>query len=71
MDELRTMLEAIEDSYVDFVEAMVRYASKKPSRLNVLLDYMKRNPLAHSSDVVKIVSEQKDFWEDAAYMDAC
>lgn len=46
MDELRTMLEAIEDSYVDFVEAMVHYASKKPS-------------------------EQKDFWEDAAYMDAC
>lgn len=30
--------------------------------------YIKENPGAKSSDIVKFISEQSDFYEDAAYM---
>ena len=68
MAELKDMLEKIEDSYIDFVEAICHYAQKNSTRLNMVLEYLKNNPKAHSSDVVRFVSEQPDFAEDASYM---
>lgn len=66
MEELTALLNNIEDSYFDFVSAMVHYAEKKQSRLDAMMDFLKANPSAKSSDVVRFVSEQKDFLEDAA-----
>ena len=66
MEELTALLNGIEDSYFDFVLAMQQYARKKPSRLETLINYMKNNPNAKSSDVINFVSEQPDFYEDAA-----
>ena len=68
MKELVALLNGIEDSYYDFVSAMVHYAEKKQSRLDALLGFIKSNPGVKSSDVVEFVSNQKDFYEDAAYM---
>lgn len=67
MKELIILLTSIEDSYSDFVFAMQNYAKKKPLRLEVLVNYIKNNPQANSSDVIKFVSEQPDFFEDASY----
>ena len=67
MKELTELLNAIEDSYFDFVSAILHYAEKKESRREILLAYLKENPNVKSSDVVKFVSDQPDFFEDAAY----
>ena len=67
--ELTALLNAIDDSYYDFVSAMINYAAKKPTRQKLLVDYIKNTPNLKSSDVVRFVSEQNDFFEDAAYME--
>ena len=69
MEELTALLNAIDDSYYDFVSAMINYAAKKPTRQKLLVDYIKNTPNLKSSDVVRFVSEQNDFFEDAAYME--
>lgn len=68
MNELSALLNAIEDSYYDFVSAVLHYAGEKESRQKTLISYIKANPGLSSSDVVKFVSDQPDFYEDAAYM---
>ncbi|MBE5913528.1 MAG: hypothetical protein E7274_05660 [Pseudobutyrivibrio ruminis] len=70
MEELTVLLNNVPDSYFDFVSAMVHYAQKKQSRLDALLNFLNSNPDVSSSDIVKFVSEQADFFEDAAYMSA-
>ena len=68
MEELKESLIGIEDSYYDFVSAILNYASKKESRCQAIKDFLNNNPNALSSDVVRFVSMQEDFKEDAAYM---
>ena len=70
MNELSELLNGIEDSYFDFVSAILHYAEKRESRQTILLSYLKSHPDAKASDVVRFVSEQPDFHEDAAYMNA-
>jgi hypothetical protein len=67
MNELSELLNNIEDSYFDFVSAILHYAEKKPSRLDTVVKYIKTHPNVKSADVVKFVSDQPDFFEDAAY----
>ncbi len=66
MEELTALLNGIEDSYYDFISAMLHYAKKKPSRLEALVSYIKEHPGIKSADVIEFVSLQKDFYEDAA-----
>lgn len=68
MDELTALLNGIEDSYYDFVSAILHYAEKKKSRMNVLVQFIKEHPGVKTSEVVKFVSDQEDFYEDAAHM---
>jgi len=68
MKELTALLNNIEDSYYDFVSAMLHYAGKKESRQKALIQFLKTHPDAKSSDVVLFVSKQPDFAEDAAYL---
>lgn len=68
MEELISILNNLNNSYDDFVTAITHYASKKPSRLEAVLAFLKANPDVTTSDVVKFVSDQPDFMEDAAYM---
>ena len=68
MNELTELLNGIDDKYYDFVSAILHYAEKKESRQKILLSFLRENPGVRSSDVVKFVSDQPDFFEDAAYM---
>ena len=68
MDELKSLLDNINDSYTDFVDAIMHYAKKKPSRLEAVVSFLRSNPGVDSSDVIHFVSDQPDFEEDAAYM---
>ena len=68
MGELAALLNQVEDSYFDFISAMLHYAQKTESRQTLLIDYLKNHPEAKSSDVIRFVSDQPDFYEDAAYM---
>lgn len=69
MEKLISLLNGIEDAYFDFVSAMTHYAERKQSRQDALLQYLEEHPGAKTSDVVKFVSEQKDFAEDAAHIE--
>ncbi len=68
MEELSAMLNKLDDAYFDFVSAILHYAEKKPARLEAVIAFLKAHPEARSSDVVKFISDQPDFMEDAAYM---
>lgn len=66
-EELCMLLNSIDGAYFDFVSAIMFYAEKKSERLEKVLEYIKNNPGVNTSDVVKFVSDQPDFYEDAAY----
>ena len=68
MEELKELLINIPESYKDFVDAVIHYAGKKTSRLEAVRALVVNNPDVSSSDVVKFISDQPDFAEDAAYM---
>ncbi|MBQ8084737.1 MAG: hypothetical protein IJ232_01365 [Lachnospiraceae bacterium] len=66
MQELTRMLNDVSDSYYDFVVAMLHYA-KKSNHLDIMKKYIIDNPSATTSDIIGFVSDQPDFYEDAAY----
>ena len=45
---------------------MLNYAKKKQSRCDLLVDLLSSNPDITTSEVIRFVSEQPDFYEDAA-----
>ena len=63
MKELEDLLINIEDSYYDFISGIMNYAKGNQDRRKKLIDYIKANPEVKSSDVVKFVSDQPDFFE--------
>lgn len=69
MDDLLTRLNGVQDSYYGFVVAVLTYVKKNSNRLEAVSSFMNNNPSALSSDILKFISEQDDFYEDAAYAD--
>ena len=67
MNELAIRLNNVKDSYYGFVVAVLTYVNNKPSRLGVVEEYMIDNPTTLSSDILEFISNQEDFYEDAAY----
>ena len=65
MDELKVLLNQVEDTYYDFVVAVLQYAKKKQSRTEVVVEYIKKNPKANTSDILEFISDQ-----DAAFVKA-
>lgn len=65
--DLRKKLCEVKDAYEDFLAAMITYAAKKQERYVRVMDFLKKNPDALSSDILWFVSNQEDFMEDAAY----
>ncbi len=57
-------LERIPNAYFGFVAGISTYAKKKPERLIKVMDYIKNNPHASTSDIIKFVAAQPDFYED-------
>ncbi len=64
MEELRDQLLNVSDSYFDFVIGVMEYAKKKESRLKNMLAYIGNHPNAVSSDIIRFMSDQPDFYED-------
>ncbi len=64
MEELVNKLNAIPDSYFGFVLGIMTYAKKKPSRLQKVLRFIDSSDNLTTSDVVKFVIDQPDFYED-------
>ena len=69
-EELMILLNRIEDSYPDFVSAIMYYAEKKESRFEKVMDYLSNNPNVLSSDVIEFISDQPDFNEDVSLYEA-
>lgn len=67
MEAFTIKLNNIADSYYGFVVAVLTYVKNKESRLEVVENYINNNPSALSSDILEFISEQDDFYEDAAY----
>ena len=63
MEELVNKLNAIPDTYFGFVAGIVAYVKQKPSRLEIVMDYLNSSDSLTSSDVVKYVMDQPDFHE--------
>lgn len=70
METFTIRLNNVVDSYYGFVVAVLTYVKNKESRLEVVENYMNNNPSALSSDILEFISEQEDFFEDAAYAHA-
>jgi len=66
MEELTMLLNNVSDSYFDFVDSILDYAGRKKERLQVVLEFVKSNPSAKTSDIIEFVSNQADFFEDSA-----
>lgn len=63
MDELRKLLENVSDSYEDFVDCMCSIA-KDYDEVDILIDYIKENPEADSSDIIHFMTSGKSVEDD-------
>ena len=52
--------------HIGFIVAALTYVKKKPSRLEAVETFMNDNSNALTSDILGFISEQDDFYEDAA-----
>lgn len=68
MEELTIMLNSVEDSYYDFIVAVLSYVKKKQERYDKVKNFIESNPGALSSDILEFISDQEDFYEDAAFV---
>lgn len=64
MKNLRQRLEKIPDSYDGFVLAMLNYANYAPYRQQKLETYINAHPLANSSDIIKYLASDPEFFDD-------
>lgn len=70
MENFTIRLNNVADSYYDFVVAVLTYVNNKKSRLEVVENFMNNNPSALTSDILGFISQQPDFFDDAAYVQA-
>ena len=70
MEAFTIKLNNVADSYYGFVVAVLTYVKNKEARLEVVERFMNNNPSALSYDILEFISEQDDFYEDAAYAHA-
>lgn len=67
LDTLRDKLRVVKDWYWEFEVAVINYAKKNPERMTNVLIFMISKPEATTSDILEFISNQPDFYEDAAY----
>ena len=70
MEAFAVKLNNVADSYYGFVVAVLTYVKNKESRLEEVEKFMNDNPSALTSDILEFISNQDDFYEDAAYAHA-
>ena len=67
MENFVIRLNNIEDSYYDFIVAVLVYVKKNKKRFEIVSRFMDDNPAARADDILEFISAQDDFYEDAAY----
>lgn len=66
MEELISRLNAIPNSYFEFIDSVVDYAERKEEHRIFIMNYLNNNRSATVSDVLRLISSQPDFYEDEA-----
>ncbi len=66
MEELISSLNAIPNSYFEFIDSVVDYAERKEEHRILIMNYLNDNRSATVSDVLRLISSQTDFYEDEA-----
>lgn len=64
MKKLTVLLNNIDGSYYDFVVGILQYAEESPSHIEAITRYITENHGCSTSDVVRFVSLQNDFFEN-------
>lgn len=57
MDELKTLLEAVSDTYDDFVGGVLCAVKHNKEELQNVIDFIKNNPEKDSSDIIEYLDE--------------
>lgn len=60
MEELKELLKNVKDSYYDFVMGILSEAKNHPERTDKIINYIKENPEADTSEIVGWVLESLD-----------
>lgn len=63
MEELYNRLCGIDDSYFEFVDSVMSYVKQTPKHLYIVADFLNNNESASSSDVLRFIIKQPDFFE--------
>lgn len=63
MEELRMLLENVEDSYSDFVSGVEAYVHERPNEIKEIKSFIRKNPEATSSDILGRICSRPAFWE--------
>lgn len=58
MSEFKQLLESIPNSYLDFVNAGLREAQKNDKFITKVATFIKNNPQATTSDIIKYETEE-------------
>ncbi|MCQ2515479.1 MAG: hypothetical protein MJ094_01285 [Saccharofermentans sp.] len=64
MDNLIKRLYAVPDSYFEFVDSIIDYASSDASHYTLIMNYLNNNKESTSSDILYFISTQPDFFDD-------
>ena len=57
VEELRSLLESVDDSYDDFVEGGIMEAESDEGYADRVIGFIKANPNATSSDIIRFETE--------------
>ena len=64
MESLINRLNTIPNSYYEFIDSVVSYASTSNEHYTLLMCYLDGNPAATPSDIIKFISLQPDFFDN-------
>lgn len=64
MEELISRLNALPNSYFEFVDSVIDYVEEKEEHLNLIIGFLDSNPSATPSDVLRYITFQPDFFGD-------
>ncbi|SDB66937.1 MULTISPECIES: hypothetical protein [unclassified Butyrivibrio] len=64
MEEIYNKLTSIPDAYFEFIDSVMAYVKKKPERIRIVADFLNKTDNLLSSDVLRFIISQPDFFED-------
>ena len=65
MEGLEKMLKEVPRSYDDFIRTVMWFAKKDQANAETMKEFIKNNPTANSSDVLKYMIEIPEFFDYA------